>query len=139
MHCWDGSLHIVCPTHQVNSFKAYTPWRAIRPCRAGRFLALQQRLYTSCLVPCTQLPPQRSLLNHQQLSPRGPTAPNECKTKSQLIALTRGPSLHDSALQAVRRIRCTPLSENTGSLSSPTFSAYVASSNGFCIWPGLRV
>jgi len=66
------------------------------------------------------------------------------------------------AHQAVRRMRCTPESVTTGSLSSPTcarpragrcsaaawsmvqhargarrtWSAYVASSNGFCICPG---
>ena len=36
---------------------------------------------------------------------------------------------------AVRRIRCTPLSVLMTSLISPTLSEYVASSNGFCIWP----
>lgn len=36
---------------------------------------------------------------------------------------------------AVRRMRWTPLSVLMISLISPTLSAYVASSNGFCIWP----
>ena len=66
MHCWDDSLHIACLTHQVKSSMAYTPLRVIHHCCAGRFLAFQ-RLYACCLVLCTQLPPQRSLLKHQQL------------------------------------------------------------------------
>ena len=34
---------------------------------------------------------------------------------------------------------CTPLSVLMMSLISPTLSAYVASSNGFCIWPYMSV
>ena len=46
---------------------------------------------------------------------------NNCKLKEQF--------------QRVLFMMCTPESVNTGSLSSPTLRAYVASSKGFCICP----
>lgn len=44
----------------------------------------------------------------------------------------------DSLPHPVLMIRCTPLSVDTTSLISPTLSPNVASSNGFCICPGLK-
>lgn len=100
-------------------------------------------------APCgccrqTQPPADSMPKGHAIITPHAAQPPQRAAAAAapaQLAAVPSRPRARARAplaAQPVRRMRCTPDSVNTGPLSSPTLRAVVASSNGFCISPGLR-